>query len=235
MDSVSDWNLESSEDEDYNIQKQPNIQGMKDITQEKLYKQMRDNEITKYLNIDSNNIENHTILLESNKDHTLQESLIKVTSHDLNINNIISFKIDRVNYLLPSAMHYDMIIEELPYISCIKNIKNEALVSRLSGSITEGENIDTGEKSNTYHPEINLKNHPMHINFSKLKISLKPHGITHNLFKDLNDQLIEIYPTNKFLKEYYINSNESVSEESYDHTHHIWLQIQIKTNKQNGI
>ena len=67
MDSASDWNLESSEDEDYNIQKQPNIQGMKDITQEKLYKQMRDNEITKYLNIDSNNIENHTILLESNK------------------------------------------------------------------------------------------------------------------------------------------------------------------------
>tara|TARA_R110001599_G_scaffold351035_1_gene582037 strand:+ start:310 stop:1017 length:708 start_codon:yes stop_codon:yes gene_type:complete len=235
MDSVSDWNLESSEDEDYNIQKQPNIQGMKEITQEKLYKQMRDNEITKYLNIDSNNIENHTILLESNKDHNLQESLIQVTSHDLNINNIISFKIDRVNYLLPSAMHYDMIIEELPYISCIKNIKNEALVSRLSGSITEGENIDTGEKSYIYHPEINLKNHPMHINFSKLKISLKPHGITHNLFKDLNDQLIEIYPTNKFLKEYYINSNESASEESYDHTHHIWLQIQIKTNKQNGI
>tara|TARA_B110001469_G_C9467064_1_gene234942 strand:- start:18 stop:722 length:705 start_codon:yes stop_codon:yes gene_type:complete len=234
MDSASDWNLESSDEEEY-IQQQPNIQGMKDITQEKLYKQMRNNEINKYLNIDDNYIENHIILLESNKDYQLQESLIQVKSHDLNLNNIISFKIDRVNYLLPSAMHYDIIMEELPYISCIKNIKNEALVSRIPGSSTDGEYIDTGEKSYTYHPEINLKNHPLHINFSKLKILLKPHGITHNLFKDLNDQLIEIYPTNKFLKEYYINSNESVSEESYDHTHHIWLQIQIKTNKRNGI
>ena len=53
MENASDWNLESSEDEDYNIQKQPNIQGMKDITQEKLYKQMRDNEITKYLNMNT--------------------------------------------------------------------------------------------------------------------------------------------------------------------------------------
>ena len=228
----------SSEEEDSNW----GDNNLKDLTNEReKFNQYINNKVqnidiknkNNLLHIDDKEYKNHTLLLETHRTHDIQIKSTEILSHDFKLDNIYFFQIQRVSYLLPPCIKYDVIIEEFPQDSCMININNLSIVTSLIGSKVVGESKDTLEYNNIYHPEIYFE-HSKHINFRKLKILLKPQGITQNSYKHLNDIPTEIYPNNYFFKEYHTNFRDSESiDDNFDHS--MSIQIKIKTKNQNRI
>ena len=174
-----------------------------------------------------------TLLLEHASTHDIQINDFVGGDYDLSYKNIISMNIHKISHLMPPCEYIDVIIPSLPIDSCISNNSKQHIVARINGSKNIGETLDTGDYNNV-HQLMNFSP-PININFKHFKILFKPHGITQDSYKFLNDNPTEIYPMNLFFKEYHTaHIGESIDNDA-DYNHSMWIQLGITIKNNNYI